>query len=325
MAQKPTNNPEAYELYLKGRFFWNKRTSVDLPKAADYYKQAIAKDPHYAPAYAGLADCYVLYPDYGVGEPAEFNPKGREVAQKALSLDPSLGEPHAALGTIYTNWDREFEKAISEFERAIELNPNYATAYQWITTPLGAIGQWDRAIENDMKAIALDPLSLIVNADLAFNYFGARRFDSAVTQCRKTLEIDPGFHVARNYLGLALQFKGELTQALPELRAAAATSDEPYIRATLGQALARAGQRDEARQILAALEEESRTHFVTAYGPAVIRLALGDKEGALASLDLAIDQHAPEIVTIKSDPLLDDLRGDPRFQVLVRKVIGERK
>src|SRR3989440_9346305 len=195
MSKKPTANPEAYDLYLKGRFFWNKRTSADLPKAVEYYNQAVAKDPNYALAYSGLADAYVLYPDYGVGAPDEFYPKAKEMAMKALSLEPSLGAPHAALGAVYTNFDHDFTRAIAEFDRAIELDPNYATAHQWKTTALGAIGEFDRAIAGDRQAIALDPLSLIVNADLAFNYLNARRFDESIAQSRKTLEIDSNFHV----------------------------------------------------------------------------------------------------------------------------------
>jgi len=322
MSKKPTANSEAYELYLKGRFFWNKRTSVDLPKAVEFYNQAVARDPNYALAYAGIADCYVLYPDYGVGAPAEFYPKAKEMALKALSLEPTLGWPHAALGLAYTNWERDFEKAIAEFDRAIQSDPNYATAYQWKNTPLGALGKWDRAIASSKKAIALDPLSLIVNADLVFNYIYAHRFDEAVAQSRKTLEIDPNFHVVRGYLGFGLQFQGKLGEALPEYRAAATSTDEPFSWGLLGQACARAGLRDEAQQILARLEERARTKFVTGWAIAVIRLSLGDKEGAMNALHHACDQHASEILPLKYDPLFEDLHGDPRFETLVQKIVA---
>jgi TolB-like protein/Tfp pilus assembly protein PilF len=322
ISKKPTANPEAYELYLKGRFFWNKRTSADLPKSVEYYNQAITKDPNYALAYSGLADAYVLYPDYGVGAPDEFYPKAKEMAMKALALEPSLGAPHAALGAVYTSLDHDFVRAIAEFDRAIALDPNYATAHQWKTTPLGALGQFDNAIASDKQAIALDPLSLIVNSDLAFNYLNAHRFEETIAQSRKTLEIDPNFHVVRGYLGLGLQFTGKLNDAIAEYRTAAAASDEPYGLSVLAQACARSGLRDEAQRILRDLEERSRTKFVTGWSIAVIRLALGDKDGALAALETAIDQHAPEILTIKYDPLLDDLRGDPRFEVLVQKVVA---
>jgi TolB-like protein/Tfp pilus assembly protein PilF len=324
ISKKPTANPEAYELYLKGRFFWNKRTSADLPKSVDYYNQAIAKDPNYALAYSGLADAYVLYPDYGVGAPDDFYPKAKEMAMKALALEPSLGAPHAALGAVYTSLDHDFVRAIAEFDRAIALDPNYATAHQWKTTPLGALGQFDNAIASDKQAIALDPLSLIVNSDLAFNYLNAHRFEETIAQSRKTLEIDPNFHVVRGYLGLGLQFTGKLNDALAEYRTAAAASDEPYGLSVLAQACARSGLRDEAQRILTDLEERSRTKFVTGWSIAVIRLALGDKDGALVALETAINQHAPEILTIKYDPLLDDLHGDPRFEALVQKVVAPR-
>ncbi len=325
MSKKPTANPEAYELYLKGRFFWNKRTSADLRKAVDYFNQAIAKDSNYALAYAGLADAFAMYPDYGVEAPADAYPRAKSVAMKALELDNTLGQPHAALGLVYANFEHDFAKSIGEFERAAQLDPNYATAHQWINTGLEPTGQFDRSIAETKHAIELDPLSLIINADLAYSYFNARRFDDALAQSQKTLEIDPSFHVARGYLGLALQFKGQLAEAIPEFRTAAASNDEPFSQALLGQALARAGMRDEAQRILSRLEERARDHFVTGWSLAVIRLALGDKEGALAALDLALQQHAPEIVLIKYDPLFDDLRGDPHFEALVQKVVGKEK
>ena len=325
MSKKPTANPEAYELYLKGRFFWNKRTSADLRKAVDYFNQAIAKDSNYALAYAGLADAFAMYPDYGVEAPADAYPRAKSAAMKALELDNTLGQPHAALGLVYANFEHDFAKSIGEFERAAQLDPNYATAHQWINTGLEPTGQFDRSIAETKHAIELDPLSLIINADLAYSYFNARRFDDALAQSQKTLEIDPSFHVARGYLGLALQCKGQLAEAIPEFRTAAASNDEPFSQALLGQALARAGMRDEAQRILSRLEERARDHFVTGWSLAVIRLALGDKEGALAALDLALQQHAPEIVLIKYDPLFDDLRGDPHFEALVQKVVGKEK
>src|SRR5438132_1574321 len=325
MSKKPTANPEAYELYLKGRFFWNKRTSADLRKAVDYFNQAIAKDSNYALAYAGLADAFAMYPDYGVEAPADAYPRAKSAAMKALELDNTLGQPHAALGLVYANFEHDFAKSIGEFERAAQLDPNYATAHQWINTGLEPTGQFDRSIAETKHAIELDPLSLIINADLAYSYFNARRFDDALAQSQKTLEIDPSFHVARGYLGLALQFKGQLAEAIPEFRTTAASNDEPFSKALLGQALARAGMRDEAQRILSRLEERARDHFVTGWSLAVIRLALGDKEGALATLDLALQQHAPEIVLIKYDPLFDDLRGDPHFEALVQKVVGKEK
>ncbi len=324
ISKKPTANPAAYELYLRGRFFWNKRTGVDVPKSVEYYNQAIAKDPNYALAYSGLADAYILYPDYGLGAPEEFYPKAREMAMKALSLEPSLSAPHAALGAVSTAFDHDFARAITEYDRAIELDPNYATAHQWKTAALGALGQFDRAIASSKQAIALDPLSLIANTDLAFNYLNAHRFGDAIAQSRKTLEIDPNFHVVRECLGQGLQFQGKLAEALSEYRTAAASTDEPYALAILAQACARAGLRDEAQQILTNLEERGKTKFVSGWSIAVIRLSLGDKNGAVAALQNALDQHAPEVLTLKYDPLLQDLHGDPRFETLAQKIVAPK-
>jgi len=320
ISKKPTANPEAYDLYLKGRFFWNKRTPHDLQKAADYYNQAVAKDPNYALAYAGLAETYVLFPDYGVASPAESVPRAKGAATKALELDATLAEPHAALGQLYCYYDYDAAKSIAEFERAIELNPNYATAHQWINTPLQMSGQFDRAIAETKRGIELDPLSLIINSDLAFIYLMAHRFDDALEQSRKTLEIDPRFSVARGYLGEALQFKGQLSEAILEFRKAAGTTDQSSSFAQLGQACARAGQREEAQQILARLLEKSRTEYVSGYVLTLIYIGLGEKAHALEALDNAYNQHASELPLIKYDPYLDDLHGEPRFEALVQKV-----
>jgi TolB-like protein/Tfp pilus assembly protein PilF len=324
IAKAPTANPEAYELYLKGRFFWNKRTPADLQKAADYYNKAIAKDPNYALAYAGLAEAYVLFPDYGVASPAESVPRAKTAATEALRLDPALAEPHAALGIIYSYYEYDFAKSIAQFERAIELNPNYATAHQWINSALQASGQFDRAIAETKRGIELDPLSLIINSDLAFTYLMAHRFDEALEQSRKTLEMDPGFSVARGYLAEALQFKGQLPEAIEEFRKAARITDQSSSFAQLGQACARAGQREEAQQILARLLEKSRTQYVSGWVIAVIYVGLGDKAHALDALENAYNQHASELPLIKYDPYLDDLHGDPRFEALVQKVIAPK-
>src|SRR5436309_1755998 len=245
MAKKPTVNPEAYELYLKGRFFWNKRTGDDLRKSIEYLKQAIGKDPGYALAYAALADSYGLLRFYGGASPAESVAPAEAAAKKALELDDSLAEAHASLGLIATE-ELEVNRAVNELERAIQLNPNYATAHHWFGLALATLRQSDRSIEELKRALELDPLSMIINADLSIIYLYARRYDAAETQARKTLEIDSRSFVAHYYLGEALQLTGRLKEAIPEFQRAVELNNDPYSIAMLAQAYARNGQTEAA-------------------------------------------------------------------------------
>jgi TolB-like protein/Tfp pilus assembly protein PilF len=328
MSKKPTVNPEAYELYLKGRFFWNKRTAADLRKAIGYFNQAIEKDPNYALAYSGLADSYVILSVFGAASPQDSIPQARVAAKKALELDDTLAEAHASSGRILGPFDFEFERSISEFERAIQLNPNYAMAHHWLSWgPLTALGQADRAIAEGKRAVELDPLSLINNADLGGNvYFNSRRYDEAIAQLRKTIEIDPRFYIAHYYLGQAFQLKGQLSEAITEYQKAVDLDDDPEALAYLGQAYARAGQRDEAQNILARLTEEAKSRYVSGYSMALMFMGLGDKEQAIDALERAYQEGAGnDLFTIKVDPMLDDLRGQPRFEALAEKVLPARK
>ena len=196
IAARPTQNPEAHELYLKGRFFWNKRTSSDLKTAIQYFNQAIEKDPGYALAYAGLADAYALLTGYGAGPVSESFPRAEAAAKKALELDDSLAEAHTSLGLLLF-YNLDFQRATKEFERAITLNPNYATAHHWYGLgPLRCVGDFDKAIAELKRALQLDPLSLIINADLGAGLVTARRYDEAIAQLRKTIEMDPYFYYA---------------------------------------------------------------------------------------------------------------------------------
>jgi TolB-like protein/Tfp pilus assembly protein PilF len=230
IAARPTENTEAYQLYLKGRFFWNKRTGQNLNKAADYFNQAIAADRKYALAYVGLADAYVLMPLYGAGAPQDCYPKAKAAAKKALELDDASAEAHTSLAQVYCYYDLDYPQAIREFQRAIELNPNYATAHQWYgSSGLAALGQFDDAVAEVKRAIALDPLSLVINTDLGNTYYRARRYDEAVEQMRKTLEMDPAFYYAHWNLGSALAAKGALKPAIEEYEKARALNDDPSM------------------------------------------------------------------------------------------------
>jgi TolB-like protein/Flp pilus assembly protein TadD len=322
IAKKPTENPEAYELYLKGRFFWNKRTGVDLRKAIEYFQQAIVKDPNYALAYAGVADSYLLLPNYGGTSTQESITQARPAVTKALELDDSLAEAHASASLLDT-LDLHLERAIQELERAIQLKPNYATAHHWLGLNYMSLGHFDQAIAEGKRALELDPLSLIINADFGWIYFNAHRYDEAEAQLRKTLEMDANFFLAHFYLGCVLKLKGHIAQAIPEFQKAFDLNHDLYALAMLGQTYACNGQTEEARKVLAQLNEEAKSRYVAPYALALTLLGLGEKERALAELERAYQTHDTNyLFVIKTDPLLDDLRGDPRFELLVQKIVG---
>jgi TolB-like protein/Flp pilus assembly protein TadD len=324
IAKTPTVNPEAYELYLRGKFFAEKRTGADLRKSIEYYDQAIAKDPGYPLAYVGVADSNLLLSAYGTHSPKEAILPARAALKKALELDDSLAQAHASLGLLAT-LELDVNGAISELERAIQLNPNYATAHHWLALPLMAIGQSSRAIAEGKRAIELDPLSLIINADSCWVYFNARRYDEAETQARKTLEMDPRFAAAHYYLGGALQFKGKLTEAIAEFQKSADLyNDDQYSLAMLSQAYARQGKTDEAQKVLARIKEQAKSQYVSPYSLAIALTALGDKARAIDELERGYDDAGFYISLIKVDPFFDDLRGDPRFEALVQKVVGPK-
>ena len=326
IGKRPTANTEAYELYLKGRFFWNKRTGADLRTAIEYFNQALGKDPGYALAYAGLSDAYDLLSVYGAASPADSFPQAKAAAKKALELDDTSAEAHTSLAFVLNDYDFDFEQSLKEFGRAVQLNPNYATAHHWSNGPLLALGQFDRAIAEGKRAVELDPLSLIINADLAGAYFYARRYDEAIAQLRKTIEMDPRFYYAHWNLGQALQLKGQLSEAIGEYRKAVELNDDPSVLALLGQAYARGGQREEAQKILARLSEEAKSRYLPAYSFALMYLALGDKERAIDQMERAYRERASgDVFLIKTNPMLDDLRGNPRFEALVQKVVGPKK
>ena len=320
IAKAPTANPEAYELYLKGRFFWNKRTGDDLRKSIEYLKQAIAKDPGYALAYAALADSYGLLRFYGGASPAESVVPAQAAAKKALELDDSLAEAHASLGLIATE-ELEVNRGVNELERAIQLNPNYATAHHWLGLALATLRQSDRSIGELKRALELDPLSMIINADLSIIYLYARRYDAAEAQARKTLEIDSRSFVAHYYLGAALQLTGRLKEAIPEFQKAVELNNDPYSIAMLAQAYARNGQTDEARKLLAHLNEMAKSAEVPDYALATAYTSLGEKERAIEALEHGFSEgNKSYLFLLPGDPFLDDLRGDPRFEALVQKI-----
>ena len=323
IATQPTQNTEAYQLYLKGRYLWNRRTGENLKKALAYFQQAAEKDPAYALAYAGMADTCTLIPVYAAGTPQDYLPRARAAAQKAVELDDMLAEAHTSLGYVLFYY---FESAQStkEFERAIELNPNYATAHQWYArTVLLMAGQFDRAIAEVKRAVELDPVSPIIHAELGTVYMVARRYDEAIEELRNTVEMYPEFYWAHRFLGLALELKGSTRDAIAEYERALELNDDPVVLAFVAHAEATTGRQNEAREILARLTEAAKTRYVSPYAFAVIHLALGEKDQALDWLEKAARDHAgPQINLIKVDPYLDPLRGGPRFETLVSAILS---
>jgi len=324
IAAQPTSNLTAYDLYLKGRLLWSKRGGENLRQGIAFYEQAIALDPNYALAYAGLAEAYVVLPFYTATAPSEAFPKAKIAALKALQLNDKLAEAHTGFARVLW-YDFDMLGSISEFQRAIALNPNYATAHQWYgRAPLAALGRFDEAIAEGKRAIELDPLSPIINADLGYTMINARRYGEAIAQLRQTLEIDPTFYYAHYTLGMALQVKGDLPAAIAEYtKAQQLTDNNLRARVLLTAAKAQSGDKEAAVQMLAELEELSRNRNVRAFWRALLHLSLGNREEAVRWLEQGVVGHEDmDVNFIKVDPLLDPLRGDPRFEALVQKVVG---
>jgi serine/threonine-protein kinase len=326
ITAQPTSDLTAYQLYLKGRLLWEKRSGDNIPKAIGFYEQAITRDPNYALAYAGLAEAYVLLPAYTATASQDAYPKAKSAALKALQLDDKLAEAHSALALILYIGDLDMAGSISEFQHAIALNPNYATAHHWYGNgPLLALGRFDEAIAEGKRAIELDPFSPIMNADLGQNLCVARRYDEAIAQLRKTLEIDPTFYYAHYNLGLALQLKGDLPAAIAEYTKAQQLSDDLVVPVLLASAKAQLGDKDAAVRLLAELEELSQHRYVVSVWRTFLYLSLGNRDEAIRRLEQAVADHDSLSVTwIKVDPLLDPLRGDPRFEALVQKIVGAK-
>src|SRR6059058_5722890 len=327
IAARPTENTEAHQFYLKGRFFWNKRTGNDLKKSIDYFEQALAANPSYALGYAGVADAYVFLPGYTAGAPGDYYPKAKAAAKKALELDETLAEAHTTLALAIWYYDFDFKQANREFQRAIELNPNYATGHQqYGNNTLSALGRFDDAIAEGKRAVELDPLSLVINADLGMNYYYARRYDEAITQLRKTLEMDPGYYYAYVDLGQVLAAKRAFGEAISEYQKARALNDDPFVLGLLGHAYASSGNKTEALKILEQLKEVSRQRYVSMYSFAIVYLALGDKQEALRWLEQCYqDRAGADIGWIRVDSLVDPLRGEPQFEALAEKIVPARE
>jgi TolB-like protein/DNA-binding winged helix-turn-helix (wHTH) protein/Flp pilus assembly protein TadD len=314
-------NPQAYESYLKGRYFWNKRTADGLKVALAYFNQAVEEDAKYAQPYSGLADTYALLGDwqYAAMTAKEALPKAKAAAIKALELDSLLGEAHNSLAFCLDGFDWDFDSAGKEFRRAMELNPGYATAHHWYAWHLVLLGRYDEAIVEMRKAENLDPLSLIINADLAELLLLAHSYDESIRQSRKTIEMDPNFALAHNQLGQAYLQKHMFDQAIAEIQKALQLSPgSPTCMANLARAYAASGKRSEAAKLLNDLKKVSNPTYSHASEIAVIYAALGDKVQAMTWLEKGYEERFNPGVLIR--PGFDPLRSDPRFQNLVRRI-----
>lgn len=314
-------DPDAYEKYLKGRYFWNKRTADGLKKAVDYFNQSIAQDPNYATAYSGLADAYALLGDwqYAVMSPKEAMPKAKAAAIRALELDDSLGEAHASLAFCLDGFDWNFDAADKEFRRAIELNPGYANAHHWYSWHLALLGRDSEAIAEMTKAENLDPLSLIINSDLAELLLIAHFPDESAEQSRKTIEMDPNFAFAHNQLAQAYLAKHMFAEAIAEQEKAIQLSGGSVtFTANLARAYAANNRRTEAIGLLNDLKNHPIRDSAHSTALAMIYTALGDKDQAMDWLEKGYEERFNPGVLLR--PCFDPLRSDPRFRELVHRI-----
>jgi len=319
---KPAASPssyEAYDLYLKGQHFWNKRTIQGFQQAIAYFQRAIAKDSNYARAYAGLADSYALMSSYRFAPQSELMPKARAAALRALQIDDSLAEGHTSLALITETYDWDWQTAEKEYRRAIELNPNYATAHHWYAEYLSFQGRFDEAFRESERARQLDPLSLIIAADNGAILYFSRQYDRAIEQFRVVLEMEPNF--PRAYvLVFAYAQKGLFAKALTDIVKWRRIDDSPYTWAAEAYVYGRWGKQEQARAALKKFEEVNRRQQMDSGAIAWAYATIGNKDQAFALLEKAYSQHSSALITLKVEPGYDPLRSDPRFQDLMRRV-----
>jgi tetratricopeptide (TPR) repeat protein len=314
-------DPDAYEAYLKGRYYWNKSSGDTLSKGADCFRRAIEKDPNYAVAYAGLADCASRGCWFGFLAPDDGFGKGKKLASQALTIAPNLAEAYASLGWALTHYDFDFVAAEKAFERSLELNRQYATAHEWFGMLLGLVGRCKEAFAEFAAAVRLDPLAPIIHAAWGWNYFLARRYDEALERTNMALDLDPTFLPFTYLLGTVHMFEGNEQAAFAaykrgvDMSAGAAS----YLRG-LGWGFARVGRRDDAHMVITQLLEMSKRKYVMATNFALIHAELDEKEEALRWLEQGFDEKAAWMVYLNTDPRYDKLRSDSRFQEMLRRI-----
>jgi TolB-like protein/Tfp pilus assembly protein PilF len=321
LAKQYTESSEAYQLYLKGRFYWNKRSRDGLSKAIGYFNQAIERDPGFALAYAGLADCYVV-PANGLA-PNDAMPKARAAAMRALELDDSLAEAHSALARVLTAYDWKWEDAEREYRRAIALSPKYAVAHQWYSSFLQIAGRPDEALVEGRIGQSLDPLSPILTFELAQRLYFLRRYDESIEEFQKALELDPNFPPALQYLPAAYEQKGMADEAIDRFQTAVSVNggtEWSYSMGGLGHAYAVKGQKAEALKVIEDIKRLSEHQYIAKPSIALVYAGLGDKDQAIAWLEKGYEEHAFQMQSLKLEPRWDSIRSDPRFADIVRRV-----
>ncbi len=311
---------EAYGLYLKGRNAWNKRTGDALQQAIEYFNKAIAIDPNYGEAYAGLADCYNMLVVYGRLQPKEGFPKAKEAAARALEIDESSAEAHTSMAFIMFRWDWDRAATDREFQEAIKLKPAYAPAHQWYSSYLVAIERFDEAIAEAKRTEELEPLSFVASSHLGWIYYLSGQNDNAIKQCKKILELDPSSFPARRYLGLAYEAKGMYPEAIAEFQTGVKLSGSPLMLALLGHAYAVSGKTAEARQVLTDLQQLQGQRYVSPYTVAAIHAGLGDNEQAFKWLETAVEERDIWLMNLKVDPVFARLRTHRQFGDILARI-----
>jgi TolB-like protein/Tfp pilus assembly protein PilF len=314
-----TENAEAYDLYLQGRYHWNKKTEEGLKKAIDCFEQAIKIDPHYALALFGLADAYVAFDFRGLLPPKETMPKAKAAASKAIEIDTNLAQPHTSLGCVKLIYDRDWEGAEKEFKRAIKLNPKYSHAHNWYSQYLMAMGQSETSFQESRIAMELDPFDPGTNLHLGWHYLHARQHDKAIEQLKKLIELEPKFFLAHLLLGMAYEQQGNFSEALVEFKEARLLEDSPVLLGFLGYTYAALGDRTRAMEILDELRERSKHSYVPAYSMALIHSRLGEQDDAFEHLEEAFAEKNQWLSWLNVAPEFDSLRPNPRFEMLVRR------
>jgi TolB-like protein/Tfp pilus assembly protein PilF len=320
LSKRPTENVEAYQLYLQGLFYWNKWTQADFKKAADYFTQAVQKDPHYALAYAGLADTYSLLGDSGYLAPSDAWPKAKTAAMQALEIDGTLAEAHTSLGLVKEHFEWDWAGAEREFRSAIELNPNSANAHHWYGDYLANMNRFEEGLRETKKAQELDPLSLIINTTIGWQLYLTRQDDQAIEQLHKVLEIDPRFAPARRILEEVYARMGKQKEAVAEREKVLSLSGSPELAASLEEDFAKSGYRGVLQNWLEGLTEISKHGYVSSYSIAEAYMRIEDKEKAIEWLEKAYEEHDSGLVSLGVEPMFDPVRSDTRFQVILRRM-----